>query len=278
MLPELTRYAYRICFIGDEFNGSQRQPDVRTVEGEILKALKTTGIGIDKSDFNFKVAGRTDTGVHALDWVISFNSNSPPNISWINSVLPTSIRIWGYSETNLDFNPRFEAESRTYLYFSPILNQNISLDLINEGIEILKGKHDFRNFSKPSKSTKTTLCNLYRIEVEIYDEHLKFVFTADRFLWHMIRKIVNLLIEIGEKRIPIRRLKEIISDPTIEPFPNLSLAHPGGLILYEIKYPNEFSIFEEGIKQVEKMFQNIWISSFRKEKLSSFIIENLLKK
>ncbi|MDK2795451.1 MAG: tRNA pseudouridine38-40 synthase, partial [Archaeoglobaceae archaeon] len=104
------RYAIKIAYFGDNFFGSQFQPDRRTVAGEILKALKSFGI-----DSRLSFAGRTDTGVHALGQVVAFNTESKITPRMLNSELPEDITAWALAEVPEDFNPR-KASSRVYSY------------------------------------------------------------------------------------------------------------------------------------------------------------------
>ena len=109
------RYAIKVCYEGRGFSGSQRQPALRTVEGEFLSALD--GLKINYTDF--KAAGRTDRGVSALGNVFALTTESgliSPRI--INSELPLDIRVLAVKTVVSGFNPRFAVE-RVYKYFLP---------------------------------------------------------------------------------------------------------------------------------------------------------------
>ena len=71
---ELKRYLIKIWYIGSNFAGSQRQPEKRTVEGELLKALKKAHYLLEAQTSSFKAAARTDAGVHAREAAFCFNS------------------------------------------------------------------------------------------------------------------------------------------------------------------------------------------------------------
>lgn len=100
------RVALKLAYIGTEFHGSQIQPNVETVEGELFKALRTSIIESPKSA-NYTCAGRTDAGVHALEQVVSFDTDklnlAIPRV--INSELPSGIWVWAHAEVPLALMP-----------------------------------------------------------------------------------------------------------------------------------------------------------------------------
>ncbi|KLO04316.1 pseudouridine synthase, partial [Schizopora paradoxa] len=118
-------HALLIGYAGSGFNGMQIQPDVRTIEGEIFKALVNAGaVSKDNADDPVKVglqrAARTDAGVHAAGNVVSIKMITavpgvPDLLSRINDELPPEIRVWDYVRVQNSFNAR----TRKYTYFFP---------------------------------------------------------------------------------------------------------------------------------------------------------------
>lgn len=88
----MKRTALKIGYIGSNFHGFQRQPNVRTVEEEIINTLRKLGYIGDLKQARFRIAGRTDSGVHSLGNVISFQSEKEVLINQINTNLPDDIK------------------------------------------------------------------------------------------------------------------------------------------------------------------------------------------
>ena len=87
--------ALKVAYIGTHFHGFQRQPNLKTVEGEILNALKKADLIDNIKNSGYSIAGRTDRGVHALGNVIAFRTDGEVIINHINDFLPQNIRILG---------------------------------------------------------------------------------------------------------------------------------------------------------------------------------------
>ena len=159
----LQRYLLKVWYLGSDFSGSQRQPNKRTIEGELIKTLVRTGYMVSDLEGNFKTAARTDAGVHAREAAFAFTSTKPFHVKLIDTNLPTDMGITGWTIIPLDYHPRWEACSKEYHYLYPRLQIDIlDLEKITEGLQILKGTHNFRLFSKtdnskPDKETNFTL-------------------------------------------------------------------------------------------------------------------------
>ena len=154
------RKAASVEYAGQDFSGWQKQPKIKTIQGEIEKAI----FSITNKNIDTTAAGRTDAGVHALGQIIHFDTDlKRPMNSWvkgINSFLPHSIRIKWAHEVSPDFHARFSAKGREYQYL--LLNQsinsaimshycgwsfyNLNLDLMKKSLLKFKGKHDFNAF------------------------------------------------------------------------------------------------------------------------------------
>ena len=117
------RIAASIEYAGQDFSGWQKQPKIKTIQGEIEKAI----FSITNENIETTAAGRTDAGVHALGQIIHFDTNlKRPMNSWvkgINSFLPYSIRIKWAHEVSPDFHARFSAKGREYQYFHWLLKK-----------------------------------------------------------------------------------------------------------------------------------------------------------
>ncbi len=267
------RYALRIAFIGSNYKGSQRQPEVETIEGVLLNALKTTKIPVDDTRFNFKACGRTDAGVHALSWVVAFDTPSPPIVTWINSVLPKQVKIWAIARVPNMFHPRFDAVERTYTYVIPKPQTPLQLEPIRTALDLIVGTHDFSYFSKPSPEVPSTLCTVKRTRIQETPEGLVFTFTADRFLWHMVRKLATALLGLGLGTIDLEEFRSFLTPSGPRTFPNIQPAPAEGLILSDVSYALDFDIIPEGAQATHDLFYYWWEKSAMNTTLAKTTLE-----
>jgi len=216
------RYAIKIAYFGDNFFGSQFQPDRRTVAGEVLKALKSFGI-----DSKLSFAGRTDAGVHALGQVVAFDSESKITPRMLNSELPPDITAWAIAEVPEDFNPR-KARSRVYTYV--FYDEDYDLSAIEEAVRLLHGTWDFSNFTRGYRGGKRTI---YRADVRKCGEFIIFEIEGNAFTWNMVRCIASALKKVGEER-DLEWFRKMLSPD--EHRERIQPSTAAGLLLKEVKY------------------------------------------
>jgi len=142
--------ALKIAYIGTHFHGFQRQPNLRTIEGEIIYTLKKLGYIDDLKKSKFKIAGRTDRGVHSLGNVISFMSDKEVLINQINHKLPDDIQVLAKAPVRYGFRPRY-ALMRYYRYI--FFEENLDISSMERLSKLFIGEHDFTNFSKRDQKT-----------------------------------------------------------------------------------------------------------------------------
>lgn len=237
------RYALKVAYLGVNYKGFQRQgKTIPTIEGRIIETLERLGILSKKRKARYSAAGRTDTGVSALSQVIAFDTKKEEiHLEKINQELPDDIFAWGIARVNEEFNARRHAYLRTYKYFKPYDNEDINL--IKLGLIKMIGTHDFKKFSKksdllPSGITKRTILTLEKGEVNLLSENniLEFTFSSQSFLWHQVRKMVALLIVVGNKEQPIEMINEALNPKSKEPRGGIRLAPAEGLVLFDVVY------------------------------------------
>lgn len=218
------RYKITLSYNGKNYHGWQLQPNALTVQEVLDKALSM----LLKEKISTLGAGRTDTGVHAAFFVAHFDTqNEISDLEYLvyklNRFLPDDIAIFSIEKVSEDFNARFSAKSRTYKYLihlkkdvflkesSWFFPQDLDLDLMQKGCEILKQTEDFASFCKAGADNKTTICKLY--QADFVKEGHKIVFTvkADRFLRNMVRALVGTLTDLGAKKISLEKFQEIIN-------------------------------------------------------------------
>ncbi|MGB9938196.1 MAG: tRNA pseudouridine(38-40) synthase TruA [Methanobacterium sp.] len=229
----MRKVALKVAYIGTDFYGFQRQPNFKTVEGELISALKEAGLINDLKDCGYAIAGRTDRGVHALGNVVSFRTEEEVNINQINTFLPETIRILAIAGVRFGFKPRF-AKKRHYRYI--ISNgHNLDLKLIKSASGLIEGTHDFSNFSK--RSERNPVRTIESVNTAFSNGQLTIDIIGESFLWNMVRKIATVLFMVGKNELNLDDIQTFF-DPSIcaaiAPMP------PEGLVLMDTIY--------EGIK------------------------------
>lgn len=195
---------------GTAFRGWARQPGERTVEGVVRAALEAVYGRFEA----LAVAGRTDTGVHALANVISVEveGGPPPERAptAVNAVLPPDVAIVAAEEAAPGFHARFDAVSRSYRY--RILRRPtrdpfevaravwyprpVDLAQLNEQAQKLLGEHDFRAFTPTDTQHDSFVRIVESAGWREFDENIvAFEITADSFLRHMVRTLVGTMLE-----------------------------------------------------------------------------------
>lgn len=222
------------------------QPGVNTVQEEVEKAL-----AIFIKDLGRVVGcGRTDTGVHASSFFLHFETAMPfpEDLCFkLNAVLPRDIAIMKLFPVKDDMHARFSAYSRSYDYFihfrkNPFRNaysvyhpRVLDVERMNAGAAHLIGEHDFTSFSKAQTQTKTNLCTVSSAEWKAITDGVVFSITANRFLRNMVRAIVGTMLPIGEGEAEPNHIAAVMEKKSRKAAGKS--AHPQGLFLKEIRYP-----------------------------------------
>lgn len=170
------KISYR--YDGSMFYGFQRQPNKRTVQGEIEKLLNV----VLKDEIDMISSGRTDRGVHALIQVSNFYTTSTIPLDRLKYVLmrglPLDIELLDIEEVDIEFNSRFDAQKRGYTYiiswerdpfknrYETYVNKEIEAERFQKILDILVGVHDFNNFRMSDCGSKTSIREIYSIEVK----------------------------------------------------------------------------------------------------------------
>jgi len=245
------RYFLEIAYDGTPFHGWQRQINGTSVQETIENGLST----LLRQPIEITGAGRTDTGVHALQTFAHFDYSEALPASFVfrmNRFLLPSIAILGlYKAVRDDLHARFDAVSRAYLYRlamkkNPFTVQQAVLveraseydwDAIYQATEMLLSTNDFASFCKLHGNNVTTICKIYHARWEQEGDEFHFHVRADRFLRGMIRGIVGTLLEVGAgKRTPNDFFRILEARNRTLAGANAP-AH--GLYLAEVQYPTE---------------------------------------
>ena len=244
--------AIKFAYNGREFNGYARQPELKTVEGRIIKSLVKHGFIEDTAASHFRSASRTDKGVSALCNVIAFNTDvSKKRIIQELSNEFTSIIFYGVKDVEPDFNPRY-ARYRQYRYYLP--KRQLDIDKIITTAACFTGQHDFSNFARIEKfkDPVRTIDNIIFNNEKIF---LVIDFYAETFLWHQIRRIVSALAKIGTNKLEKEQIIEALDNPDEKVDFGLIPAEP--LILKNIVYDFEFEHNKELLNKVNNLERKI---------------------
>ena len=235
-----------VSYDGSKFYGFQIQSKLRTVQGEIQKALKK----ICEEEVTIHASGRTDAKVHGNKQVFHFDtSRQMPEKQWkraINHFLPNDIYILDSLFVSEDFHSRYSATKKEYHYllstneYSPFetnyiyqYGRPLDLELMKDAASIFIGEHDFASFCSYDQYGNT-IRELYKILIEDNNGIITFTIVGNGFRRYMVRHIVGGLIQVGAKRITKKRLQELLDSKGKEKC--LFKAKPQGLYLYEVFY------------------------------------------
>lgn len=232
---------------GSLFYGFQRQPEKRTVQGEIEKLLNV----VFKKEIDMISSGRTDRGVHALIQVSNFYVDSTIPIERLkyilNRGLPLDIELLDVEEVEEKFNSRFDAKNRGYRYiiswernpfrskYETFINREIDIKRFYEILKPLIGIHDFNNFRLSDCGSKTSVREIYDIKIEKLEEkRIAIDLLGSSFLKSQIRIIIGTALNIYFKELPENYIEEMLKNPNKKYLKKV--APPYGLYLSQVNY------------------------------------------
>ncbi|MFD1363558.1 tRNA pseudouridine(38-40) synthase TruA [Lentibacillus salinarum] len=198
---------------GTNFSGLQIQPQVRTVQGELEKALAKIHKG---AHIPIHPSGRTDKGVHAKAQTAHFETDyrlTPAD--WkraINSLLPPDIHVDKTEQVPDSFHARFDVLEKEYRYYilndaePDVFKQNylyhypyqVDIKKMQEAGKFFEGTHDFTTFSSAKADIKgSRIRTLYEVSCQLNGSEIEFVLRGNGFLYNMVRIIVGTLLDVG---------------------------------------------------------------------------------
>lgn len=244
----MARYQVILAYDGTGFQGSQKQVEIRTVQGEFEKSLRKLGW----SETSVIMAGRTDTGVHATGQVAAFDMDwahgDQQLLRALNADLPPDIAIQSLTKASAEFHPRFDASARRYCYrlFSepirdplreklawrvwPAMDENA----LKQTADLFLGTHDFAAFGSPTTPKGTTVRTVTKTGwKKMPDGEWQFEVQADAFLYRMVRRMVFVQVSVAQGRCTVEDVQNALSKQKTL-LSGLAPAH--GLTLVEVKY------------------------------------------
>lgn len=252
----MTRIALGIQYDGRGWHGWQSQPHRRTVQDALEAALAQFA----NQPIRVACAGRTDTGVHALGQVVHFETAATRTLQgWVrgvNALLPGSIAVTWSAIAGDTFDARFDAIARTYHYLlltQPYRSPHwagragwthtpLDVDAMRCASRSLLGTHDFSAFRSSECQARSPIKSMTLVAIARSGEFVRFSFTANAFVHHMVRNLVGTLVAIGRGRRDSSWVEELLEsrDRTIA----APTFMPDGLYLAKVGYPAEMVLPE----------------------------------
>ena len=224
---ESYRYKVLLQYDGSHFVGFQIQPNGRTVQGDIEKALNIMTKG---KIVKLRSAGRTDSGVHAKGQVIHFDYpfRLPPEnmLRALNSLTTDEISFYTAEIVDTDFHAQYSAAGKKYQYrvdINPVMAPfkrlyvlhhpyRINMEALEIALNDLIGEHDFTSFCASNSGKENKVRTVYEAKVE-KDElngELIFTFRGNGFLYNMIRILIGTLLQIANGLRPADNIKHLL--------------------------------------------------------------------
>ena len=302
----------KFYYLGWDYQGYAIQENTsNTIEDYLFQALRKVRLIESRQTSNYHQCGRTDKGVSALEQVISIDVRSQVHpeeqltqtgidseinyCSILNKALPKQIRAISWRPlATPNYSARFDCTDRTYRYFFP--RGNLDLEKMNEACKYLVGTHNFRNICKLDVKNEgiNHIRRLDSVEIKVAslnpDQHKEFdMFYLEvkglSFLWHMVRRIVSILMSVGQHIEAPEIVKELLDVKTNHK-PQYDLANELPLILFNCNFRddrlefdednellNKWVVDENALSGVIKLLQHQWI----KENSKSTMVYEMLK-
>ncbi|GAA4328724.1 tRNA pseudouridine(38-40) synthase TruA [Pigmentiphaga soli] len=247
----MPRIALGLAYDGAPWMGWQTQPHRQTVQ-DTLEAALAAFAGRPQATV---CAGRTDTGVHAVQQVVHLDTDIVrPEQAWVRGVnahLPPSVAVRWARTVGDDFHARFSARSRSYVYLlveDPVRPpawagragwsfRPLDEAAMRRGAACLRGEHDFSSFRSSQCQAASPVRTLHQLDIERRGRFVIFTLRANAFLHHMVRNIVGALVYVGQGRQPPEWMPALLAErdrrraaPTFA---------PDGLYLTAVGYPPE---------------------------------------
>jgi len=248
----LVRLRLSVSYDGTALHGWARQPGQRTVQGDLEQALSM----VLRIPVDLTVAGRTDAGVHATGQVAHcdvpravWSEHEARLVRRLRGVLPLDIAVPAVSEAHPDFDARFSALGRHYVYRltdspagPPPLRRSdtvgwprtLDAAVMAQAAGLLLGENDFVAFCRRREGA-TTIRTLLALDVARTGELITVAASADAFCHSMVRSLVGALLAVGERRRPPEWPASLLA--RTERAGDVPVAPAGGLTLVRVDYP-----------------------------------------
>ncbi len=238
-----------IEYDGTRYKGWQKQKDnVSTIQDKIEKVLsKMTG-----EDVQVIGCGRTDTGVHAINYIANFHTNSTFTnkdiLNYFYEFLPEDIVVKSVTDAHERFHARYNAKAKTYVYtinngkyrnvfdrkYAYHTDEELNVNAMEAAADVLVGTHDFQSFTSLKAGSKSTVRTINYIDIIKDGDLIKIEVNGDGFLMNMVRIIAGTLLEVGRGNLKASDVAKILEQKKrAEAGP---MAQAKGLCLKEVEY------------------------------------------
>ncbi|XQP55938.1 MAG: tRNA pseudouridine(38-40) synthase TruA [Mycoplasmoidaceae bacterium] len=221
------RFKATLTYNGSNYHGWAKQPGQETIQG----VLENTINNVLNQKVKVYAAGRTDAGVNAVGQVIHFDLEiniKPKQIKEaLNKALPYDIRIAKIQKVSSKFNARFDAKSKTYIYYintntindavksSHIYQYNkpINISLVKKTNKVFLGQHNFLSFSTDERSEEALERKILSIKVKKQKDIVSIAVSGTGFLRSQIRMMVGAMLALNENKITLLQIKQWLNEP-----------------------------------------------------------------
>ena len=243
------RYKATLSYNGSNYHGWAKQPGQETIQG----ILETKIHDIFKQSVKVYAAGRTDAGVNALGQIIHFDFEdiqiTPKQImEALNKALPYDIRLTKIKKADKNFNARFDAKNKIYIYYINTnttnnavvsnhiyqYNKPLNISLLKKTNKVFLGKHNFLSFSTDERSGQSLERQIISINIKKSKDIVQIKIKGTGFLRSQVRMMVGAMLALNENKITLSQIKNWLSNP--KKGQAVYKAPACGLCLYKIKY------------------------------------------
>ena len=211
---------------GTRFKGWQKQTDdINTLQGKLEDVLsKMVG-----EEVQIIGCGRTDSGVHALNYTANFHTENKMHVNemskYLYDNLPDDIAVKYIKDASERFHSRYNILSKTYVYrinnsgiknvfdrkYIHNIGEKLNLDDMKSCVAVLIGNHDFQSFTTLKTKTKSTMRTINFINIMENGSIIEIEINGNGFLWNMVRIILGTLIEAGKGNIKQTDVENILN-------------------------------------------------------------------
>ena len=249
-----TRFAATVSYDGTAFAGSQIQPNARTVQHELESAAAV----LFGSPCRVELAGRTDSGVHAIGQVAAFTAETRHGADTVrkalNANLPEDVAVRAVREVPEGFDPRRWARRRWYRYTiangesrEPLTRRaawhiegNLDLPAMQAAAQALAGRRDFSPFSGLLEPGRTSVRTVFTAGWSCEGSTLLFDIEADAYLPQMVRRIVGALVRVGRGAATVEEIVRLLEQAEPGSMGYTAPAH--GLCLQRVWYDEGYTV------------------------------------
>lgn len=253
------RVAIKFAYDGTCFHGYQRQPDVRTVEGELLKALISLGAMDSGEDSLFRSSSRTDSGVSAIGNVLALNTEF--RLEELPQALNSKVRdiwVWGYAAVSEEFNPR-HAVRRWYRYYFP---PRVSPEGLRKASGPFIGQHDFTSFAY--RDEKSPVRRIDKIEVSGNRSFTTLDIWGESFLRGMVRKVAWVMEHVASGQLTLADVERALQGEGGD----FGIAPAEPTVLMDVEYGFDFVVQEREREFFLRLDNRMWKARLSLEVLS----------